>query len=44
MGPATWLLPEELRKARERRSLSQAEAAASIGIPTELLHRWEAGE
>lgn len=44
MAQATWLLHEELRKARERRGLSQSEAADSIGIPTALLRRWEKGE
>jgi Zn-dependent peptidase ImmA (M78 family)/DNA-binding XRE family transcriptional regulator len=44
MARAAWLLPQELRKARERRGLSHAEVAGSLGVPIDLLQRWEEGE
>jgi Zn-dependent peptidase ImmA (M78 family)/DNA-binding XRE family transcriptional regulator len=39
-----WLLPDELKKARERRGLSAREAAESAGVPEELLIVWEKGD
>lgn len=43
MARATWLLPEELKKARERLGLSLPEAAERAGIPEGLLRQWEEG-
>lgn len=43
MARATWLLPEELKKARERRGLSLPEAADGARILEELLRCWEEG-
>lgn len=44
MVRAIWLLPDELKKARERRGLSTREAAESAGVPEELLMLWERGQ
>lgn len=44
MARAIWLLPAELKKARERRGLSPREAAESTGVPEELLILWEKGD
>ena len=43
MAQAIWLLPDELKKARERRGLSSREAAESAGVTEELLVIWEKG-
>lgn len=43
MARAIWLLSAELKKARERRGLSLAEAANSAGVSAEVLHQWEEG-
>lgn len=40
----TWLLPDQLKKARERRGLSPREAADSTGVPEEILVLWEKGQ
>ncbi len=44
MAPAAWLLPDELKKARERRGVPPKEAAESAGVPEEVLRLWEQGE
>lgn len=44
MPRVIWLLPDELRKARERRGLSRAEAAREVGVSEEMIRLWEEGK